>query len=719
MNNIIKEEKEHLEYTKDSLKKEQEICIREMREIPKRYTNVLQGDSFLVQGLMTTQATKLSMLERAEKQPYFGRIDFLSNGSNEIAKIYIGKTNIHGNNNELVTTDWRTPICSLYYDSNLGKVSYEAPNGTVYGELKLKRQIIINNGELVDAIDTNLVSNDELLQPYLNVNADNKMKTIIASIQKEQNQIIRRPINENLIVQGVAGSGKTSVALHRIAYLIYALNDCINSSEFLIIGPNKYFLNYISAILPELDTSPINQKTYLEILNETLSEKLSLEDEREISKISQKNRRFKTSLNYRNAINLFVQDYLNHGIVSKGIEIDEEEIFSKQEIRKLLFTASSNYPNFDSACNYCVKKYKDNINEIYEKLNEKYRSIYISLPKDDPKRNEAIKKSEELYDFVKNKGVKYIREYFKKLNVKVLDLYKIFITNIQLYVDGITEDEIVVLQNDTLDLLRKKKIAFEDMAPLLHINYMLHGQNNQYRHIIIDEAQDYGLFHFAVLKEMFPNSTFSIYGDLAQAIYSYRSIENWEEVSNIIFNGDCELINIERSYRTTAEITENANKILYCLGLPDATPVIRHGDSVLFESESKNISFKANRIMKLQNQGYKTIAIICKNEKEAKNVYESLISKNIEATHITTKDNEYNGGICVLTSALAKGLEFDAVIINDASSNKYDVDDKVDMHLLYVACTRALHKLEIFYDKELCPVFNITREFPSSRKLVK
>lgn len=290
---------------------------------------------------------------------------------------------------------------------------------------------------------------------------------------------------------------------------------------------------------------------------------------------------------------------------------------------------------------------------------------------------------------------------------------------IQLYAYDITEAEITALQNDTLGLLRKKKISFEDMAPLLHLNYILHGNDNQYCHIVIDEAQDYGLFHFAVLREMFPNSTFSIYGDLAQSIYSYRSIANWEEVGNIIFNGDCELINIDRGYRTTAEITENANNILYCLGLPDATPVIRHGDSVLFEEKAKNNSYKVNKILKLQNQGYKTIAIICKNEKEAKKVYDSLISENIDATHITAKDNEYNGGICVLTSALANGLEFDAVIINDASSNTYDINDNVDMHLLYVACTRALHKLEILYDKELCPVFNITREFPSSRKLVK
>lgn len=226
---------------------------------------------------MSTQATKLRKLELSEKKPYFGRIDFLSDGSNNVAKIYIGKTTIHGKNNEIVTTDWRTPICSLYYDSDLGRVSYEAPSGLVHGDLKLKRQIVIEDGKLVDVLDTSLVSNDELLQPYLSVNADNKMKTIIASIQKEQNEIIRRPISENIIVQGVAGSGKTSVALHRIAYLVFNLEKKINSSQFLVIGPNQYFLNYISSILPELETEPVEQQTYMNLINELTNEKLTLD----------------------------------------------------------------------------------------------------------------------------------------------------------------------------------------------------------------------------------------------------------------------------------------------------------------------------------------------------------------------------------------------------------------------------------------------------------
>ena len=717
------EEKKYLDHVLEKINVEIAKEEEKLRELCKTgislsFEDRKRGEHFNINAKASDATERIESLKQSIPTPYFGRIDFSSSNSDKSKKIYIGRKGISSDTESLVT-DWRAPISSLYYDSELGDVAYNSPMGVVTGKLNLKRQITIKDSELIDVQDTSLVTNDELLKPYLSTNADNKMKTIIASIQKEQNQIIRKPITNNIIVQGVAGSGKTSVALHRIAYLIYALENKIKSTEFLIIGPNKYFLNYISSILPELETSPVEQKTLLEILNDLLNEKLIIDETVDVSEETKIVRNFKASLRYKNALDKFIKDYLDFNIVSKGIVIDGEEIFSKQEIRNLLFTVSSNYSNFDSACNYFVKKYKDNMNEIYEKLNEKYRRVYINLPKNDPKRIEAIEESQKLYDFIKNKGVKYIREYFKKLNVKILDLYKVFVANIQLYVDDISETEIKALQNNTLGLLRKKKISFEDMAPLLHLNYKLHGNDNQYHHIVIDEAQDYGLFHFAVLKEMFPSSTFSIYGDLAQSIYSYRSIENWEEVENVIFNGDCELINIDRSYRTTAEITENANNILYCLGLPDATPVIRHGDSVLFEEKTKNNKYKVNKILELQNQGYKTIAIICKNEKEAKKVYDNLINENVDATHITAKDTEYNGGICVLTSALAKGLEFDAVIINDASSNTYDITNKTDMHLLYVACTRALHKLEILYDRELCPVFNVTRELPCSRKLVK
>lgn len=712
MENIFEEEKEYLEYAKIRLKSEIETCQKELIEIPKRYANVLQGDTFLAQGLMTIKATKLRKLQLSEKSPYFGRIDFLSYGNKEVAKIYIGKTNIGGDNNEQITTDWRTPICSLYYDSDLGSVSYEAPSGTINGDLQLKRQIIIKNGELIEVLDTNCVSNDELLQPYLSSNADNKMKTIIASIQKEQNRIIRKPILENLIIQGVAGSGKTSVALHRIAYLVYNLVDQVKSNQFLVVGPNKYFLNYISSILPELETEPIDQKTYMDLVNECLEEKLTLENQS--SYTIQKNDRtdfekiaeYKSSLNYKIALDRFLQFYLKNGIILNGIEVCGEEIYDVETIRSVLFSEDGLQINFERACNYFIKKFKENSENIYSKLNQKYRRIYISLPKDDPEREEALKKSVELERYIKEKGVKLVKDYFKKIELKSSDIYKIFITNIDRYTDLLNEKEIKELQKNTTLLLQKNKASFEDLPALLHINYMLYGINRKYKHIVIDEAQDYGLFHFDALKETFGGSTFSIYGDLAQSIYSYRSIQDWSTVASTIFNENCEILHLNKSYRTTIEITNIANKILKQINLNEAIPVIRHGEKISFLSNSNDYEYKVNKILQWIKKGYKTIAIICKTDKEAEIEYKNLNNNGFDLTHMTTKNTEYIGSVFLLTSALSKGLEFDAVIINNASSSIYSQNSISDMHLLYVACTRALHELDILYDNNLCQVFH-------------
>lgn len=726
MENIFNEEKEYLEYVKESLESEKEYCRKEMREIPKRYTNVLQGDAFLVEGLMSTQATKLRKLELSEKKPYFGRIDFLSDGSNNVAKIYIGKTTIHGKNNEIVTTDWRTPICSLYYDSDLGRVSYEAPSGLVHGDLKIKRQIVIEDGKLVDVLDTSLVSNDELLQPYLSVNADNKMKTIIASIQKEQNEIIRRPISENIIVQGVAGSGKTSVALHRIAYLVFNLEKKINSSQFLVIGPNQYFLNYISSILPELETEPVEQQTYMNLINELTNEKLTLDiqntlfnqtkEKEEYKKIQA----FKTSLEYKKTLDYFMQDYLSKGIVLEGFKIDGEEIYSTDEIKNILFSGINPFPNFDSACRYFVGNFRNHTDEIYSKLNQKYKEIYTSnLPKDDPVRKEAVAKSTALNNLVKNDGVKLLRNYFKKLQLGPLNTYKLFIANLGLYSSKLTDIELLKLQKSTLQTLKKRKVTFEDLPSLLHINNLLCGCNQKYNHIVIDEAQDYGLFHFDALKETFPNSTFSIFGDLAQSIYSYRGIKDWESVAFEIFGNNCSILNLNKSYRTTIEITNNANKVLRQMELTEAEPVIRHGGEISFEDFAKSDDYKIAKINEWLNKGYQTIAVICKTDKEAENTYNSLSKYGIGITHIKANDVDYNGGVFVLTSELSKGLEFDAVIINDASNKVYDENNMDDMHLLYVAETRALHELDVLYDKTLCPVFSNEKTMDKPKVLVR
>jgi len=725
---IMEEEKEYLNFTLESIDKEiknifEKIEVLKKESIGLSFEDRQKGTHFQLNNHLQTQGKNLIMLKKSRSSPYFGRIDFVSEENDGKLKIYIGKTGITHNSDKIVT-DWRAPVCGLYYDSEVGNVNFQSPTGIENGKLLLKRQINIKNGELLDAIDASIVVNDDLLKPYLNVNAENKMKDIVASIQKEQNNIIRKSANNNIIVQGVAGSGKTSVALHRIAYLIYNMSETLNSNQFLVIGPNDYFLNYISSILPELDTSPVEQNTLISLLNNYIGENFSIknydikETKTELKELNRSIEKYKSSLDYKKALNMFLDDYFNNGIVLEDFIIDDEIIYTKEKIKEILFF-SDNKPNYKGTILYFKNDFKNKLEEIYEKLNKKYKDIYISLPPGNIEREEAIKKSNELNLLIKKDGINLLTKYLKKLDISILKIYMLFINNIEKYATNLNEKEILYLKKNTLMELKKKNITFVDIPALMHINYKKTNKKLDYKHIIIDEAQDYGLFHFDVLKEISDNAIFSIYGDLAQSIYSFRSIETWEEVNEKVFNNSCELLNLSKSYRTTIEITENANKILQHLNLLSANPVIRHGKKILYYDFAKDNDYKINQIKEWINKGYKTIAIICKTDKEVKEVEKVLKQANLDVKSLSFDDNEYKGGLFVLTSAASKGLEFDAVMINDAGEKVYSSDSDVDMHLLYVASTRALHELVILYDKKLTNVYesNLLEETKHIKKL--
>ena len=293
----------------------------------------------------------------------------------------------------------------------------------------------------------------------------------------------------------------------------------------------------------------------------------------------------------------------------------------------------------------------------------------------------------------------------KTIKSSTLQIYANFIMELENYNIPLLEKEKLYLQKQTLVDIKKKKLNFEDIPALLHIHYRLTNQKMKFSYIVIDEAQDYGLFHFFVLKELNnANCNFAIYGDLAQSVYPHSSISSWEELNEKVFDNKFEVLGLNKSYRTTIEITENANGALKHLGLKEASPVIRHGLPVEFV-DSSDITEKVAEIKRLQSKDYSTIAIICKSEAEAEKLNNELNKLGIESKYICDKDNEYSGGLFVLSSISSKGLEFDAVIINDASEDKYSSKSSEDMHLLYVASTRALHELKIFFDKNLTDVY--------------
>lgn len=725
MNKMLKEEKDHLEYTKKVIESEIKKSVKSEQLIKKdsiglSFEDRLRGTHLNLNSKLTDIGSRVAKLKMARTTPYFGRIDFQGLDSEQVLNIYIGKTAIR-HNGTLVVYDWRSPICGLYYDSDVGPVTYNSLAGLNRGNLLLKRQLIVKNGELIDAMDSNLAFDDQLLIPYLSNFTDNGMKTILASIQKEQNAIIRLA-DDNIIVQGVAGSGKTSVALHRIAYLIYLAREKRISKKFLVIGPNNYFLNYISSVLPELEVTPVTQKTLLDIMNDYIDSDLSLNESsflsstKNISQIEEKLGKFKNSFEYCTLLDKFVKNCLEkNGIVKDDFKIDGKVVFSSEMIRERLLGDDGKHFELDRTRRYYKQLFREKKSSIYNQLNKEYKEMYISLPRTNPLRNEYIKKSIELKKMIDTQGEKLLDKYFKSIDRSSLYLYVSFISNLDGEETTLTSDEMKMLQISTLKAIKKKQVFFDDIAPLMYLEYKLTNKKINFDNVIIDEAQDYSIFSYYVLRKVFEHAKFNLYGDIAQAISHSANFSSWKELNEIVFGNECNLFHLNKSYRATFEITETANNILTSIGLDSAIPVLRHGTDISYFDAAcgDSTDAKASKINEWLSAGYQTIAVICKDEIEAQQTQKELNDVGILSRYVSGDDVQYTNGVFVLDVMKSKGLEFDCAIINNASNDVYNTNCDLDMHLLYVAATRALHEQFIIYNKE------IVKPFQSKKVLLK
>ncbi len=722
----FEKEKEYLKNVITRFKKLIDEYGIKLDKLPSRYSD----NPYLLEQFLIMYSNKIKLLEKTKGKPYFARIDFKIDGDDKATECYIGKVGVEDENNKQLTVDWRAPIASVYYDSNVGEASYESPSGIINGKLILKRQYEIEDGELLDYRNVDTVSNDEMLKPYLDVNADNRLKNIVASIQSEQNDIIREKINKNLIVQGVAGSGKTTVALHRVAYLVYNHINNINPEQYLVIGPNKFFINYISGVLPDLDVPNVKQLTFEELTEYYLDEKftvLSSEDNL-IKSISNENKlffeKFKTSLAYKNALDAFLNNYMENIFNGQDLEINGYKIMDGNVIRKFYETTKA-----DALYQETHKKKIDRVmllmkgyiesneseitSNVWKQYLEKTSNLSIEQKKEETKVYQKVKGE------ISKKCNTSIKKYFSKANVKILSLYVEFLNNLFDYVN-ITDYDINSSLKTSIQNIKKKSVQFEDLASLLYLKYKLQEpeESQKFRHVVIDEAQDFGDFNFYVLKQMMPKATFSIFGDLTQSIYQYRGIKDWESVIEESFNEDCSIKYLLKSYRTTAEIMNAANNIVDHIGMKKAEPVIRHGASVNYiENDyelTANIAGIINRGLEI---GYKSIAVITKTEEEADCIKKELEKLGINAESINSANSVYSGSICTIPCYLSKGLEFDSVIISDASEQKYDSSKAIDMKLLYVAMTRALHELTVLHSGEITePLKNKTNVVEKIRK---
>ena len=693
-------EKEHLKTTLEQYKE----VIEDLKLTLKSLNDRQNMDAEALYNLIKHYENKLRIVEEGLNKPYFARIDFTGDKEKNTDICYLGKVGISDFDNNLITVDWRAPIASLYYDSNIGKASYKAPEGIITGSLSLKRQYEIEKGELLSYNDVDTVSNDEILKPYLGVNADNRLKNIVSSIQEEQNEIIRKDLIHNIVIQGVAGSGKTTVALHRIAYLAYNYRDKIKSDQYLVIGPNKFFINYISAVLPDLDVSDVPQWTYEEFVKNFLNEEFVIEDYGRMGKNINLNR-FKLSMDYKKSIDYYVADLDKKEVLpNKDFDVKGFKILPKEVIQQIYSEIDNTYyRNLEAKMDRLVLLVSSYLKDQHEKLLSSFMTQYstmVNQASTQKAKSTLLKNYEALKKELTGTGCSAsLRKYLNFKNKKITTLYNDFLKNIDSYVNSEIADEMKKNQSK-----KKNTYAIEDLAALLYLGYKVKESKEfkKYRHTVIDEAQDYGEFNFYALKQILAASSFSVFGDLAQSIYDYRSIDNWKDVINQGFDGDCSLEYLRKSYRTTIEIMNSANEVLNQIGLTTAEPVIRHGEDVRFIKIVKDYYKQLlNHVLQLEGKQYDSIALISRDEKEAHKIKEEFSKLGKEIEEITFDNQSFHGGVCSVSSALAKGLEFDAVIVTDASEEKYQSNDTTDMKNLYVSMTRPLHELEIFYQDEL------------------
>ena len=668
-------EKKKLEKVEEELEEIQSGEEQILRTLPKKYGN----NPVLLSNLMSSTATKITNIARMKEKPYFARIDFKEDKKPNKEKLYIGKVGVTDLDGNVVITDWRAPVSTLYYDANLGKVEYNAPEGKIKGELSLKRQIIIQNKNVEEIFDVDSVSDDELLKPYLGASADNRLKNIVASIQSEQNNIIRKSIEENLIVQGVAGSGKTTVALHRIAYLMYNNANRYKANQFMVIGPNRFFINYISNVLPDLDASNAVQVTYEELASDFTCEKLIFEDStKKLSDIIDKKApkdylKFKSSLKYKELLEKYLNNYEKTVISDTGVIINNIQVLSKDEVME----------TFNEVIGECLEQRLDmtarvlsnrikNDDTIYNRVKNRMLELEKNEENIDKKRKIAKQELNMLKDLTNTGFEKQIKKYVSISNLKSINIYKDFVENVdKLYLEN--DVDINSLKENTLKSLKSRIIENEDIAAIMFIRLYLFG-NGEYKNIkcvVIDEAQDFGIFSYFVLKKLLSNATFSIFGDMAQGIYSYRAIGDWNEIKeNVIF--DAEFLNLKKSYRTSIEIMNEANKVSEAIGLGRANPVIRSSGPIIKTNieKDKEALYIVNKVKEYQSQGFKSIAIVYKDQTNMMELNRLLKKEKIESEIIYKDQEKYNGGVCILTSYLSKGLEFDVVIIAEHGQEK-------------------------------------------------
>ncbi|MFE8699282.1 RNA polymerase recycling motor HelD [Cytobacillus sp. FJAT-54145] len=685
---------------------------------------------------------ELKTLGRLKYSPYFGRVDFKEDGEQKSESIYLGITSLMDQNEEnFLIYDWRAPISSIYYDYSPGKAEYNTLEGNIKGEMELKRQFIIRNSKIEGMFDTGITIGDEILQEVLGNNANTQMKSIVATIQKEQNQIIRNEKSKVLLVQGVAGSGKTSAALQRVAYLLYRYRGILTSQNIMLFSPNPLFNSYVATVLPELGEENMQQATFLEYLTSRIEKSIHLEDafmqveyilngeetEEYVTRI--KSISFKSNLQFKEIMDQYLKYLSNEGLLFKDIMVKNKLLISAEQIKDKFYTYDKSYsiPNRMALLQEWllkeIRKFKKREREqdwVKEEIQflekEDYLDAFKKLQKD-KKFNEDTFDDQEREEKVLSEVL--VSRYFKPIIRQVKKFRFIDYIHIynQLFTQETVEKAALLVNDDWKDICRisqvklsSSELTYEDATPFVYLKDHIEGRkgSSSVKHVFIDEAQDYSPLQFAYIRELFPYSKMTLLGDINQGIFAHSS-----EATSILplnfIEEDKESIILTRSYRSTRPIGEFTKSLLKDGSLIE--PFNREGNkptlTIVKDQDDLHTSL-VRKVNNLKEQGHKTIAIICKTAKESQEAFHSL-KDELPLKLIEKGTISFEQGVLVIPSYLAKGIEFDAVLIYDASSKSYHRES--ERRLFYTACTRAMHELHLYTTEEISPLLSDSKDY--------
>ena len=653
--------------------------------------------------------------ERVLLSPYFARMDFIEKGEERAEKCYIGISNLINDNFDFLIYDWRAPISSMFYDYEIGQAEFKCPEGIVEGELTLKRQYKINNGEIEYMFDSNLKIDDEVLQDILSKSTDTKMKGIVTTIQREQNKVIRNEEYKNLIVQGPAGSGKTSVALHRIAYLLYKHRDKITPKNIVIFSPNDIFNEYISDVLPELGEDNMCQTTFKEYMHKALGGGLSKENYSEMMEyilaskkesdyqIRINNIKFKSSKEFIDILKRYVTFMEKEDTNFKNIKFRGDLIISSQDLDELFFKDYANLPRKRR-----LQKIRERILFLLKPYEEQRIEEVAGELKDSGSYLDKAEIIEHSTAMVKNELKEIYHEINRMTKFDLMGIYKKLFENLEFFLKDsnieFNEKKISEIKSYTLEKIKVRRLNYEDQIALLYLKGAMGDlpKTSEIKYVIIDEAQDYSPLQYEIFYQLFNHANMTILGDLNQSINPFMNVGDYKNISHIFAEDNTCIINLTKSYRSTMEITKFSRRLLD-KGL-EAQCVERSGEEPLLLGFSNEKAIKERLLedIKIYNEkNYKSIGIITKTAKEANEVYNFLKDKT-NVRSIIKDDDEYVSGILVIPAYLAKGLEFDVVIIYNAGDENYSCEE--ERLLLYTACTRALHVLRVYYSGNITPL---------------